>query len=544
MKKQLLLLVSLLLPLVASADAVEIDGIYYNLVSEGQAEVTSNQSEYSGDITIPESVIYNDVTYSVTSIGNYAFLFCTNLTSIEIPNSVTSIGDEAFYFCMSLTSITIPNSVTSIGYNAFDETPWYDNQPDGLVYAGKVAYKYKGTMPDNTNITIKKGTLGIAGGTFSECSGLTSITIPNSVTSIGSEAFYRCSGLTAIEIPNSVTSIGSSAFSYCSGLTAISIENGNPKYDTRDNCNAIIETSSNTLIAGCKTTIIPNSVTSIGSSAFYRCTGLTSIEIPNSVTSIGTYAFSTCTGLTSVTIGNSVTSIGSSAFSYCSGLTSIEIPNSVTSIGDDAFYECTGLTSITIPNSVTSIGYNAFDETSWYDNQPDGLVYAGKVAYKYKGTMPDNTSIKIKEGTLEIVDLTFKDCSGLTSITIPNSVTSIGDLAFYRCTGLTSVSIKKEAPLPIGESTFSNRDNATLYVPYGCKAAYEAADYWKEFKSIIEFGDADGDGSVDVNDVTSTINYILNKPVAKFIIEAADMDQDGKIDVNDVQAIIYKALGK
>ena len=498
MKKQLLLLVSLLLPLVASADAVEIDGIYYNLVSEGQAEVTSNQSEYSGDITIPESVIYNDVTYSVTSIGNYAFLFCTNLTSIEIPNSVTSIGDEAFYFCMSLTSITIPNSVTSIGYNAFDETPWYDNQPDGLVYAGKVAYKYKGTMPDNTNITIKKGTLGIAGGTFSECSGLTSITIPNSVTSIGSEAFYRCSGLTAIEIPNSVTSIGSSAFSYCSGLTAISIENGNPKYDTRDNCNAIIETSSNTLIAGCKTTIIPNSVTSIGSSAF----------------------------------------------SYCSGLTSIEIPNSVTSIGDDAFYECTGLTSITIPNSVTSIGYNAFDETSWYDNQPDGLVYAGKVAYKYKGTMPDNTSIKIKEGTLEIVDLTFKDCSGLTSITIPNSVTSIGDLAFYRCTGLTSVSIKKEAPLPIGESTFSNRDNATLYVPYGCKAAYEAADYWKEFKSIIEFGDADGDGSVDVNDVTSTINYILNKPVAKFIIEAADMDQDGKIDVNDVQAIIYKALGK
>ena len=286
------------------------------------------------------------------------------------------------------------------------------------------------------------------------------------------------------------------------------------------------------------------SVTSIGDRAFYGCGSLTSIEIPNSVTNIGDYAFSGCSGLTSVTIPNSVTSIGNDAFRGCSGLTSVEIPNSVTSIGDYAFLSCTNLTSIEIPNSVTSIGYNALNETSWYNNHPDGLVYAGMVVYKYKGTMPDNTSITIKEGTLGIGENAFYGCSGLTSIEIPNSVTSIGNNAFYNCAGLTSVSIKKETPLPIGESTFSNRANATLYVPYGCKAAYEAADYWKEFKSIIEFGDADGDGSVDVNDVTSTINYILNKPVAKFIIEAADMDKDGKIDVNDVQAIIYKALGK
>ena len=245
-----------------------------------------------------------------------------------------------------------------------------------------------------------------------------------------------------------------------------------------------------------------------------------------------------------VVIKDGVTSIGGYAFSNCTGLTSIEIPNSVTSIGYHAFSYCSGLTSVTIPNSVTSITELAFYNTAWYNNQPDGLVYAGKVAYKYKGTMPDNTSITIKEGTLGIGENAFYGCSGLTSIEIPNSVTSIGNNAFYNCAGLTSVSIKKETPLPIGESTFSNRANATLYVPYGCKAAYEAADYWKEFKEIIEFGDADGDGSVDVNDVTSTINHILNKPVASFYEKAADVDGDGVIDVNDVQGIIDIALGK
>ena len=190
----------------------------------------------------------------VTSIGNHAFELCPSLTSVTIPNSVKSIGSYAFLYCKGLTSITIPNSVTSIG---------------GFAFEG--------------------------------CSGLTSITIPNSVTSIGDYAFYVCSGLTSITIPNSVTSIGSYAFSDCSGLTSITVEKGNTKYDSRDNCNAIIETNTNKLIAGCKNTIIPNSVMSVGESAFYGCSGLTSITIPNSVTSIGNWAFDGCSGLTSIT---------------------------------------------------------------------------------------------------------------------------------------------------------------------------------------------------------------------------------------------------
>ena len=217
---------------------------------------------------------------SVTSIGNYAFRGCSSLTSVTIPNSVTSIGSSAFQNCSGLTSVTIPDTVTSIGNYA-----------------------------------------------FYNCSGLTSVTIPNSVTSIGYDAFSNCSGLTSINIPESVTSISNNAFSGCSGLTSIKVGAGNTKYDSRNDCNAIIETATNTLIAGCKNTTIPNSVTSIGNYAFSGCSGLTSITIPNSVTNIGNGAFYECSGLTSVTIPNSVTSIGSSAFYYCSGLTSVTIPN-------------------------------------------------------------------------------------------------------------------------------------------------------------------------------------------------------------------------
>ena len=241
-------------------------------------------------VTIPDGV---------TSIGEWAFFYCTDLTSVTIPDSVTSIGGYAFSYCYGLTSVTIGNGVTSIGYRAFDEC-------SGL-----------------TSVTIPDSVTSIGDYAFSGCSGLTSVTIPDSVTSIGDYVFSGCRGLTSVTIPDSVTSIGSGAFSGCSGLTSIVVEDGNPVYHSDGNC--IIETASKTLIAGCKSSVIPDdeSVTSIGNYAFYRCSGLTSVTIPDSVTSIGRSAFSGCSGLTSVTIPDSVTSIGDWAFYYCGDLTDI-----------------------------------------------------------------------------------------------------------------------------------------------------------------------------------------------------------------------------
>ena len=438
----------------------------YSFIMVGDALYVANFVEESATITFADANVKalcvanwdtngdGELSYveaaAVTDLGE-VFKYKYSITSfneLQYFISLTSIGRDAFSSCYNLNSLEIPNSVTSIGRSA-----------------------------------------------FSDCRGLTSIEIPNSVTSIGSYAFYGCSGLTSIEIPNSVTSIGSHAFSDCSSLEQIVVEAGNRFYDSRYNCNAIIKTSTNELITGCKNTIIPNTVTSIESYAFERCRGLTLIVIPNSVTTIGNDAFSLCTGLTSIVIPNSVTSIGSYAFSGCSGLTYVEIPNPVNSIGHFAFSGCSGLEQIivasdnimydsrnncnaiiktstnelitgckntVIPNSVTTIGGGAF---------------SGCIGL---------TSVEIPNSVTSIGYSAFSGCRGLTSIEIPNSVTSIESYAFNGCSGLTSMTVLADNPPALYDYAFYYNVNLGIpvYVPCESVEVYSAVN-WGGFTGFV-----------------------------------------------------------
>ncbi len=361
----------------------------YQVLDDGTVEIM----HYKGSDT--NLVIPSEIDgKKVTSIGN--LYGNRGIISVEIPNSVKNIGDGAFDGFSSLKNIIIPDSVTSIGSCAFEN-----------------------------------------------CTSLTEVKIPNSVKVIGIRTFRYCISLTKIEIPDSVEYIQNFAFNHCENLKDVKI---------------------------------PDSVIDIGSGTFSYCKSLKDVTIPSSVTNIEGHIFNSCSNLLSINVSenntcyssldgilfnkektelleypagksgeyvipNDVISISGFAFEDCNNLTSIEIPDSVTSIGAFAFSCCKKLTSVIIPSSVTSIGDGAFEDTPWYNSQPDGLLYAGKVAYRYKGEMPKNTKITLKDDTVEISGYAFFACGGLTNIEIPNSVTSIGELAFAGCTSLTSIEI-------------------------------------------------------------------------------------------------------
>ena len=507
----------LLYSISASAYDFKVDGIYYNKTSDTTVAVTNGESpydkpgDYSGDIFIHEFVEYEGITYSVTSIGDYAFYYCHDLTSVNIPNGVTSIGEHVFYGCSDLTSVTIPNSVTSIGdwsfYNCEKLTS--ANIPNSVTSIGESAFfrctslpvidniRYAGTYlveaTDKTlsTYTIKAGTRFIGQSAFSECSALNSVIIPNSVISIKRKAFYSCSSLTSVTIGNNVTSIGDNSFESCTRLKSITI---------------------------------PNNVTRIGVAAFWQCREMTYVIIGNSMTTIGDYAFYDCINLKKVFnesrlhitkgskaygyvgynadiifnntkpelvdnyifgsnedeyalfayLGTETTlilpdkyknqnyKIEDYAFSRNETLSSVVIPNSVTSIGNYAFYGCEYLTSVSIGNSVASIGSYAFYGC--------GL-----------------TSLTLPNSVINISDRAFSFCSELISIVIGNSVEKIGQSAFYGCKKILDVyCYAKNLPdTDIGAFGGSSVANATLHVPTSSIENYTETEPWSNFGKIV-----------------------------------------------------------
>ncbi|MGN0638771.1 MAG: leucine-rich repeat protein [Huintestinicola sp.] len=470
------------------------DDLKYEVSGDGTVVITGlKEYTFPQDLVIPREIDGKRVTAigenafshcsfttvtipdSVTSIGDYSFQWCTELTSVTIPNSVTYIGHSAFYLCESLTSVTIPDSMTSIGYGA-----------------------------------------------FRQCYSLTSVTIPDSVTYIDQYAFDKSDSLTSIFIPDSVTYINEAAFSRCNKLVNVSIPKGcqveekaftnspNVKIEIREKGSSgtkpqqpsrpAQETSSDNtddlkyevsgdgtvVITGLKETssaqslVIPREidgkpVTAIGEYAFKECKSLTSVTIPDSVTSIGKYAFWRCESLSSITIPNNVRVIGSFAFSFCSSLTSITIPDSVTDIGKDAFYYCDHLTSIAIPDSVTDIGESTFAHCRRLKSItiPNNVKSIGYEAFYNCNSL---TSIIIPNSVTSIGDEAFAVCDSLTSVTISDSVTSIGYRVFWHCESLTSVTIPDSVTY-IGNAAFENCYKLKeLSIPTGCnvdKNAFE-----------------------------------------------------------------------
>lgn len=385
----------------------QIDGIYYNLIVDYDEQpgksifyasvtflggVTPNyySNYYKGSINIPSFVTYNNEKYIVRYIGDYAFYGCSELTSIIISDSIRYIGHYAFCGCSKLTSIIIPKNVSNLGEHVFDDC------------RGLVSVKWNAewaviiNIDDDMSPIIFNGSPNLSSFVFGDdvlaipdyiCCGLnkiSSIAIPNLVEYIGDYAFFGCSNLTSIVIPKNVTEIGNHAFIHCPNITSFVVEQDNQSYDSRGNCNAIIETKTKKLLFGCQNTKIPNTISSIADYAFVNCTGLSSVVVPNSVTSIGGSAFEGCTGVKSViwnakdcnscnfgsqveiyVLGSGVEKIPAGLCNGMDKLESIIIPNSVVSIGSNAFYNCRGLSSISIPNSVISIDDYAFAKNTF-----------------------------------------------------------------------------------------------------------------------------------------------------------------------------------
>ena len=433
-----------LLSVTARADELD-NGLVYEIYGD-HVEITG----YTGNAT--EVVIPAEIEgLPVTVIGEDAFSYCESLTSIDLPDSITSIGRDAFLACENLSNIDLPNSITSISNGTFRycESLTSIVLPDSVTYIGEEA--------------------------FSECYALTEIALPDALTYIGDWAFTVCD-LTRIDIPKNVTYIGECAFLGCFNLTGIYVHKDNPNYSS-DNCGVLFDKEKTQLIqAPCTIAAytIPNSVTTIGQSAFDQCSNLTSIDIPNSVTYIGDQAFCWCPSLTSIDLPDHLTYIGMQAFAFCYSLTDIDIPNSVTCIDSLAFCECTSLTSIHIPASVTNLSTDAFsycpsltgihvDENNPnYSSDAQGILF-DKEKTELLLAPGAITTCTIPDGVAYIGHSSFAWCENLTRVTIPASVTDIFDWAFLYCENLTNISFEGDAPY-MDQYVFSEV-TATAYYP-------------------------------------------------------------------------------
>ncbi len=418
---------------------------------------------------------------TISVIDSEAFKNCVLLTSVTLPSSLISIYDSAFSGCANLTHITVPSNVSILGNSVFAGCT-------GLISAplpNSVQSMGSGVFSGCANLTaanIPTGITKIPNNTFTGCSSLQSATINGGITEIEEYAFKNCTGLTALSIPASVTAISDTAFTGCSSLASITVDGANAVYDSRNGCNALIETASNKLIAGTSNTVIPSGVTSINSYAFAEITQLTQITIPSSVTSISSYAFKNCTGLESVTVPDSVTVIPEGLFYGCSSLESVNIPSGATSVDTKAFYGCSSLVGVTLPSGITTISSYTFSGCSSLSQItiPSAVeTISGRAFYGCSSL----TVVTIPDDVKTIDTYAFCNCTGITQIILPARTTKLGTSAFRGCTSMTDIYINNIS-CTIGASAYTIPENAVIH-GYLLSTAKDYADnYSRTFVSI------------------------------------------------------------
>ena len=488
----------------------------------------------------------------VTEIKDFVFFNCDGFTTATMPNSVLTIGKCAFANCSNMTSVAIGESITSIGSAAFEDCRSLVTArvPDSVVNLGGSVFSRCDGL---TSVIIGNSVKRLESFLFYSCDRLQTVTIGNSVTDIVGNSFSYCTGLLSLTIPRSVAKIDELAFDDCYRLTSINVVSDNPYFDSRDNCNAIIQTSTNTLVKGCKTTVIPNTVEVIGDAAFKEI-NVDSMPIPNSVKKIGWIAFWLCRSLKKIHLPNSVTFIEHDAFNGCSAVTSMTvdsdnpvydsrdscnaiietatdqllygckntvIPKSVKIIGSEAFEDCYELKSIALGDSATLIGHSAF-----YDCRSLAKATFGK-------------SLKT------IAAYAFYLCESLESVTLPATVTSIGENAFHYCRKLKSlISYAVTPPTMTNANTFSDYNTPVLYVPEEALEAYKSTECWSRFATILPInkGDVNGDSRLSISDMTALVDVLLTEDTSAVNIANSDLNADGKVDIADVTALIDMLL--
>lgn len=550
-------------------------------------------------IIIPEGVkSIGKKAFSAYSLGQAAFPEST-MSSITLPSTLESIGDNAFEGC-NFKTINIPKSVTTIGAYAFDGCDKLTSVeiPQGVKVLERRVFSDCKSLK---TITLHAGLQRIRYGTFLSCESLTTVNIPKSVTfideavfkgcisletlnlsetvdTIGKNAFYG-SGIKSLYIPKSVRSVGKCITGNCNQLTSIKVDPANAVYDSRNNCNGIIETATNELVVGIQNTVIPSTVTSISGYAYRDCKQLKSLFIPANISKIKQASnyespFYGCDNLVSIkvdanntvfdsrdncnaiigkrsdelvygwqttVIPNSVTTVGRKAFFDCLGLTSIVIPEGVTGINSSAFSNCENLVSVSLPESLTSWDWGVFSQCHSLTSiqLPSKLKYIASGVYQHCLGL---VNINIPESIERIERIAFENCYGLKAVSLPSKLTEIGDEAFRYCDDLESVVIKNPVPPTISGLTFSKCQGVTLYVPKGCVGAYRSADYWRYFEHITEMtgvkGDVNQDGDVNISDVMWTVNAILGNSDRIVPMEFIDVNADGVVTISDVTDIV------